>query len=71
LMVRKGSPVRVRQRAPTKPAANGGGSSFSAALLRATCGAVEAFGSSWRRSTPLRSPAECRLGHSASLQILA
>jgi hypothetical protein len=67
-MVRKGSPVRVRQRAPQKPAANGGFRRSGATWFWATWAAMEAFGSSWRRSTPLRSSADCRRRHSVSLR---
>ena len=66
LMVRKGSPVRVRQRALRKPAGNGGFRRSGVARSRATWAAMEAFGSSWRRSTPLRSSADCRRRHSVA-----
>jgi hypothetical protein len=66
LMVRKGSPVRVRQRAPQKPSQTAGFVVQGRSLLDLPWEAVDAFGRSWRREGMPRSGADCRQSPSSA-----
>ncbi len=69
-MVRKGSPVRVRQRAPQEPAAYGGFRRSGAASSLGRMGRYGSVGSSWRPEGMLRPGADCRQNRGGSLSAL-